>query len=206
MGKVTDGIHLIKLNICFLPGDYSGMNFTWICYLSGESFSVDEVSSLQDVYPDGSPPTLNGDPVTPQPSGGCFNTGPGKVNAPLDSHTITFNNSLMKVGNTYYIVLMVTKDQRVATYSQIITIAEAPPPFNLRYEIRLGRCFLIMHNVLDSSDALVSAQTYYERWRVRNLIVHAGLMPKVIHSSQTIFRSFVWKYPDSHAFSSFKNW
>lgn len=46
MGKVIDGIYFIKFNICFLLGDYLGMNFIWICYLSGESFSVDEVSLL----------------------------------------------------------------------------------------------------------------------------------------------------------------
>ena len=150
MGKLADGIIFIKRDICFVPGDYTGMNFTWICYSSGESVDVDDVSLLQDVYPNGSPPTLNGAPVDPQPSGGCFNTGPGKVNAPLDSPTITFDNSLMVVGNTYYIVLRVTKDQRVATYSQRITIAETPPPFNIRYEIRLGRCLLKMHHILDS--------------------------------------------------------
>ena len=126
------------------------MNFTWICYLSGESGSVDldDVSLLPDVFPDGSPAML-GDTPAPQQTGGCFTTGPGKVNAPLDSHTITFDNSLMEVGNTYYIVLRVTKEQRVATYTQRITIAEAPPPFNIRYEIRLRRCFLKMH-VLES--------------------------------------------------------
>ena len=108
------------------------MNFTWICYLSGESVDIDDPSPLQEVYPDGSPPKLDGVPVTPPPTGGCFNTGPGKLNVPRDSHTITFDNSLMVVGNTYYIVLRVTKDQRVKTYTQIITIAEAPPPFNIR--------------------------------------------------------------------------
>jgi len=126
------------------------MNFTWICYLSGESVDINEASSLQEVYSDGSPPTLDGVQVVPPPTGGCFNTGPGKVNVPRDSHIITFNNSLMEVGNTYYIVLRVTKDQRVGTYSQRITIAEAPPPFNIRYEIRLGRCFLRMHHILDT--------------------------------------------------------
>ena len=111
------------------------MNFTWICYASGESPDFDEASSLQEVYPDGSTPTLGGVAVTVPQTGGCFNTGPGKLNAPSDSHTITFNNSLMEVGNTYYIVLRVQKDLRVGTYYQSFTIAEAPPPFNIRYEI-----------------------------------------------------------------------
>jgi len=142
----TGGANLTELNICFVPGDYTGMNFTWICYLSGESVDTDDISSLQEVYPDGSPPTLDGVPVAPPPTGGCFHTGPGIVNVPSDSHTVEFDNSLMEVGNTYYIVLRVTKDQRVGTFSQSITIAEAPPPFNIRYEIKLARCFLRMHH------------------------------------------------------------
>ena len=125
------------------------MNFTWICYLSGESIDIDDVSSLQEVYPDGSPPTLDGVEVAPPPSGGCFNTGPGRIKAPLSSHTIMFNNSLMPVGNTYYVVLRVTKDKRVRTYKQRITIAKAPPPFNIRYDVQVIY-FLTMHHILDS--------------------------------------------------------
>ena len=125
------------------------MNFTWICYLSGESVDINDVSSLQEVYPDGSQATLDGAPVAPAQAGGCFNTGPGRIKVPLGSHTVMFNNSLMLVGNTYYIVLRVTKDQRVGTYTQRITVAEAPPPFNIRYEV-LGKYFLTTHHILDS--------------------------------------------------------
>ena len=111
------------------------MDFTWICYASGESVDMDALGSLQEVYPDGSVPTLNGSevPVPQRQSGGCFDTGPGKL--PFSTPTITFNNSLMALGNRYYIVVEVRKGQRVRTYSQYVTIAEAPPTFNVRYEI-----------------------------------------------------------------------
>lgn len=111
------------------------MNFTWVCYKYGESVDLDEVDSLQVVYSDGSRPTLHGSPV-PVPdllTGGCFDTGPGRL--PFNNATITFNNTLMVTGNSYYIALRVQKDQRVGTYYQRFTIAEAPPDYNVRYEI-----------------------------------------------------------------------
>ena len=107
------------------------MNFTWVCYKSGESVDDTASWSLQEVYPDGSTPTIDGSPVTPEQTGGCFDTGPGRL--PFNDTVITFDNSLMITGNTYYISLRVHKGNRVGTYRQRFTIAEPPPAFNIRY-------------------------------------------------------------------------
>ena len=47
--------------------------------------------------------------------------------------TITFDDSLMVLGNTYYMVLVVQKGHRRGTYKQRVTLAEPPPKFNIRY-------------------------------------------------------------------------
>ncbi|XP_078384727.1 sperm receptor for egg jelly-like [Oculina patagonica] len=128
---VVDGSETYDPDYFEAKGNYTGMNFTWVCYKSGESVDLDAVDSMQVVYSDGSRPTLHGSPVPPPDlqTGGCFNTGPGIL--PLKNATITFNNTLMVRGNTYYIALRVQKDQRVGTYTQSFTIAEAPPDYNV---------------------------------------------------------------------------
>ncbi|XP_022784277.1 uncharacterized protein LOC111324875 [Stylophora pistillata] len=100
------------------------MNFTWICYKPGESPEIDDPSSLPVVYPDGTSSASTG-------SGGCFNKGPGRLPFNDTSFTITFDNSLMVRGHTYYIILRVEKRQRFDYYTQKVAVAEAPPPFNI---------------------------------------------------------------------------
>ena len=112
------------------------MNFTWICYKPGESPEIDDPSSLPVVYPDGTSSASTG-------SGGCFNKGPGRLPFNDTSFTITFDNSLMVRGHTYYIILRVEKRQRFDYYTQKVAVAEAPPPFNIRYAVCLQR---IMHS------------------------------------------------------------
>jgi len=47
-------------------------------------------------------------------------------------HTITFDDSLMLLGYTYYMALVVQKGHRKGIYTQRIMIAQAPPKFNIR--------------------------------------------------------------------------
>lgn len=107
------------------------MNFTWICYASGENLDITDPSAMPVVYPNGSSSTADG-------SGGCFNKGPGRLPFNDSSFKITFNNSLMVRGLTYYMILRVEKRQRFDYYKQKVAVAEAPPPFNIRCVV----CFL----------------------------------------------------------------
>ena len=114
------------------------MKFTWICYKSGEDPDINDPSSLPMVYPNGSTPTFDGNSAgnpVPISTGGCFTKGPGRMPFNDASVTITFDNSLMVRGKVYYMVLRVEKRQRFGIYKQKLAVAEAPPPFNIRYEI-----------------------------------------------------------------------
>ena len=62
--------------------------------------------------------------------GGCFGTGPGKMS--MNDTVITFDNSLMLLDNTYYVALVAQKGNRKSTYTQRVTLAKAPPKFNIR--------------------------------------------------------------------------
>ena len=66
-------------------------------------------------------------------SGGCFNTGPGRMPFSNRSHTITFDDSLMVLGNIYHMALVVQKGHRRNNYKQKITLAKPAPKFNIRY-------------------------------------------------------------------------
>ena len=69
--------------------------------------------------------------VLNSPGGGCFKTGPGKMSA-NNNISITFDNSLMLLGYTYYMALVVQKGHRKGNYRQTIILAKAPPKFNIR--------------------------------------------------------------------------
>ncbi|KAJ7336026.1 hypothetical protein OS493_013400 [Desmophyllum pertusum] len=129
---IMDGLETYDPDVFAQKGHYSDMNFTWVCYKSGENPDVYNASFLPVVYPDGSAPTSLPDDVDPDLlTGGCFDTGPGRLLFDNSTVTITFNNSLMVQGNTYYMALIVQKRHRVDIYTQKITIAKAPPKFNI---------------------------------------------------------------------------
>lgn len=97
------------------PGDYSFMEFTWLCKNHLESF------------PNGSWETI---PVVTAflgpGNGGCFGTGVGKLNS--TNFKATLHTSRMTAGETYDVKLVVTKVDREAEAVQEITIVSGDPP------------------------------------------------------------------------------
>lgn len=97
------------------PGDYSSMQFTWLCKIRWESFPTGPTSGMPVVTPQSGP----GD-------GGCFGTGVGK----LDSNNVTalLDGSYMNIHWLHDVKLIVEKDDRQASIVQELKIVSGNPP------------------------------------------------------------------------------
>ncbi|XP_038068022.1 uncharacterized protein LOC119737627 [Patiria miniata] len=66
--------------------------------------------------------------------GGCFGTGPGRLNSSLP--TLSWNTSLMETGVRYELLVIIKKDIRSGNFSLILELKEGDPP---QAAISIGR-------------------------------------------------------------------
>lgn len=97
------------------PGDHSLMQFVWLCKNQQETFPNSSLASLP-VVTESSGPGI----------GGCFGTGIGRLDS--NSITVTLATSKMIAGESYYVKLVVTKDDREADFVQEIEVVNGDPP------------------------------------------------------------------------------
>ena len=109
------------------PGNYSLMQFTWLCKNQQESFPNVSLATLPVVTESSGPG-----------NGGCFGTGIGRLDS--SDITLTLETSKMTAGELYDVKLVVTKDDREADFTQEIEIVNGDPPeVTIRYVRILGK-------------------------------------------------------------------
>ena len=99
-------------------GNYTGMNATWVCYQSGESFDKNVAYNLTEY--DGIDLGL----------GGCFGHGIGKLN--YDMPLAYLDNRMMTSGSSYTVWLSIEKEGVKTESQQDITTIVSPPKFAIR--------------------------------------------------------------------------
>ena len=97
------------------PGNYSSMQFTWLCKRREETFPTGPLDSVPVITASSGPG-----------GGGCFGTGVGKLAFNLT--VVTLETSLMTVDRSYDVKLVVTKDDRKDEFVQEIKIVSGNPP------------------------------------------------------------------------------
>ena len=97
------------------PGNYTDMQFYWLCRHNLEEFS----SLLFDLLP---VVTLTSGPG----SGGCFGTGAGRLSS--NNVTTSLDTSKMTAGEWYDVILYVVKDDRFEGFNQEMMILGDDPP------------------------------------------------------------------------------
>ena len=105
----------------FFPGNYTGMNFTWVCAGAHEHVDLNAFASLPEIHPTDDPGAFSD----------CFGQSPGRFRT--TNLTYSFNSSKLTRGRTYAVTLIVQKGKRLNTFTQILNIAEGPPAFLIRY-------------------------------------------------------------------------
>ena len=104
--KNADNVGIIQ-PIPYLCSAILGLNFTWLC---GQE----------------SPSDLNS-----SDEAGCYYRAGDKESA---EHELRVNNSLMAENTSYFITVLVTKDERQAEYTQEVVIVPGDPPeVQIRY-------------------------------------------------------------------------
>ena len=97
------------------PGDHTAMLFTWLCKNKNEVFPTELIDRIPVV-------TVSSGPG----SGGCFGTGVGKLST--NGITATIDTRMMGVGESYDVMLIITKDDRMHFFNQEIEIVSGDPP------------------------------------------------------------------------------
>ena len=97
------------------PGNYTSMQFTWLCKRREETFPTGPLDSVPVITASSGPG-----------GGGCFGTGVGKLASNLT--VVTLETSLMTVDRSYDVKLVVTKDDRKDEFVQEIKIVSGNPP------------------------------------------------------------------------------
>ena len=101
--------------------------FAWFCQRKNDNFTLPESFTQLILAPVPTPPAIN---VTGNDSidlGGCFRSGPGRLN--FTRLEITLDATKMKAGTTYNITFVLGKRGRKLAYAhQVITIEYGDPP------------------------------------------------------------------------------
>ena len=97
------------------PDDHSSMNFTWLCKKRDETFPKSSRASIPVVTPSSGPG-----------NGGCFGTGVGKLSS--SDIKVNLETTVMSVGKSYDVKLILTKDDRENYFVQEIEIVIGDPP------------------------------------------------------------------------------
>ena len=97
------------------PGNYSSMEFTWLCKKRQESFPIGSLASVPVITTSSGPG-----------NGGCFGTGVGKLSS--NKMVVKLDTSQMGVDQFYDVKLVVTKDDREDDFLQEIQIVSGNPP------------------------------------------------------------------------------
>ena len=95
------------------PENNNGLKYVWFCLRSSEFL---DISLDYEKVPITGPLITNSNKT----SGGCFGEGPGRLNNSLPR--ISLDSSLFDVDNSYKIILMVSKDKRMALAPSNFTI------------------------------------------------------------------------------------
>ena len=107
-----------------------GCVFAWFCRRNYETFTLPEnFTSLVNFTPAPvpTPPAKNGTGNNSKDLGGCFKSGPGRLN--FSSLEITLNATQMKANTTYVITFVLgKKGRKLAFAQQNITIGPGDPP------------------------------------------------------------------------------
>ena len=97
------------------PGNYTSMQFTWLCKRREETFPTGPLASVPVITNSSGPG-----------GGGCFGTGVGKLFSNL--MVVTLETFQMTVDMSYDVKLVVTKDDREDDFVQEIKIVSGNPP------------------------------------------------------------------------------
>lgn len=93
-----------------------GIVFTWLCRKVGESWPLNDLNALPIISL-----SLGGD-------SGCFGTGIGKLPLQVTPEKITIASGLLAVQKSYQFVVLLSKDDRTISASQIVKLVPGDPP------------------------------------------------------------------------------